>query len=395
MHYDHLIIGGGIAGMSAAQAIRVRDGHCSIAVFGNEPHPVYSRVLLPHVVRGRVGEGKTYLGTQPEFAARHITYLPGRTVLSVDPALHAVHLDDGTEVGYGKLLIATGGRVRALQVPGIENVDVRYFQTLDDARVLRDLPGMGNPAGSGAPAVVIGGGFIAVELAMAFVERGMPTSVVLRGDGMFGNLLGPAGRDRVEAVMAAKGVRIIKHAEVREVVGGPHAQALVLSNGEQLPFAELGVGIGLELNVEFLAQSGITLSRGVLVDERLHSSMPDVYAAGDVAEMVDARVGQRRIVGNWQNAMFQGRVAGDLMAGGEGVFDAVTTYSITCFGLPITFVGAVEVTGDGITRESRQSGEAFLQFVLKDGRVVSASCVGPFADRAKVVEMVKAGAPLI
>ncbi len=382
---DHLIIGGGIAGVSAAEAIRNRDAAATIAIVGDESHLLYSRVLLPHVVRGKVSEEKAFLRTREFFIERNIECVIGVAATRLDAASRTVAFSDGSEIGYGKLLVATGGAVRRLDCPGAADAGCLYLQTLEDAAALKE-------AAKSGPALVIGGGFIALEFAMSFAHYGTPVVAVARGDGFFSRVLDDAGRRKLHAALAAHGVEVRPNAAVRaiEIVGG--RKIAQLSTGERIECAAVGVGIGIVPNVGWLAASGIALSEGALVDDHLRASA-DVFAAGDVAEFMDARLGERRRVGNWQNALFQGKIAGANMAGGDAPYDAITSYSITCFDLPIAFVGAVDVRSDErVVRETAAG--ASLQFFLRENRVIGATCVGPFSDRAAVTALITSGAPL-
>ncbi len=398
MFYDYLIVGSGIAGMTAAETIRSRDTHGRIAVFGDELHPTYSRVLLPHLVRGKVGEGKTFLKTTVEAAVKNIDFVPGRRVISVDTALHSVQLADNTEVRYGKLLIATGGRARPLTVPGAAEANLRYFQTLDDARILRDIP---KATGAHPPqAAIIGSGFIAIELIMAYVERGYGVTVVCRHDGLFSKVLDPQSRAHLEDQLKKNGVTILKQTEVTSIKTSAlplsrstASYTLQLSTNTTIEATEIGVGIGLIPNIDFLQGSGIATDLGVLVDDQLKTNTPDVFAAGDVAEITDPNANVRRLIGNWQNALFQGRLVGTNLTGATDPYNTVTNYAISCFGLPITFIGATEIPGD--ERIVREHANSTIQYILKGERVIGATCVGPLTERAKVMALVQSGEKVI
>src|SRR5690606_25670906 len=166
-----------------------------------------------------------------------------------------------------------------------------------------------------------------------------------------------------------------------------------LSTGAEHTCTTFAAGIGIVPNVVFLKGSGVEVNKGVLTDECLRTNIADVFAAGDVAESMDVLLGERRIVGNWQNAMFQGKTVGTNMTAGVAgndaapqPFTAVTTYSISCFDLPLTFVGATDVPVDErVVRETPKG--ATLQFFVKNGRIVGATCAGPFSDRAAVLEL--------
>lgn len=385
MKVDYLIIGGGIAGVTAAETIRTKDAVASIRIYGDEKHALYSRVLLPHVVRGRTPEERAYLKTPAQLAEKGIEFVIGAGVQSVEPVAHEVTLTSGEIVQYGKLLIATGGAVRPLAVPGAAEAGVLAFQTMDDARKLI-------AAGNTAKAVVYGGGFIGLELVMSFLHHGASVTAVVRGDGFFSRVLDAGSRERISAKLKAQGVEIITGSEIASIEMAGALKKVKLNNGQEITCTAVAAGIGIVPNVAFLTESGIGVKQGILTDEYLRTDTPDVYAAGDVAESLDLTTGERRIIGNWQNAMFQGKTVGANMAAAtvaeQVPFTAITTYAITVLDLPITFVGAADLNADErIVRETPKG--ATLQLFIKNGRAVGATCVGPFSERAAVMKILQ------
>lgn len=385
-HVDYLIIGGGIAGVTAAENIRQRDPKGTIRILGKEKHALYSRVLLPHVVRGQVPEQKAFLRLPNALPDKRIEYVTGARVDRVDPSRHTVVLSDGSEQTYRKLLIAVGGTSRRLDCPGAAEAHCVYLQTLDDARELRAASGA-------AKAVVYGGGFSALELIMSFGHAGAPVTAVIRGDGFFGRILDAESKAKIHAALQKKGVEILTRREVSgiEVNGG--IKKVHLSDGSVQTCTAVGVGIGIVPNIGFLSGSGIDVHNGVLADDHLRTSDPDVYVAGDVAEFEDRTLGMRHVVGNWQNAMFQGKTAGLNMAGDDVAFDSVSSYSIPVYDLPMTFAGATDVPdAERVIRRTEKG--AVLQLFLVNGKVVGATCVGPYSDRVAVNALLMKRQPL-
>ena len=346
-------------------------------MIGDERHPVYSRVLLPHVADGRAREDRVIIRTEAALAAKGIEYVSGASVVSVDAAAKSVVLSDGSTCAFGKLLIASGGSARRFDGPGEEHCT--YFRTLDDLRMLASTARVDK-------ALVYGGGFNAIDLAVSLARRGARVTCVMRGDGFLAKSLDQRSRDAISATLEGHGVAVMAHRELRSVerkIGGLTAH---FSDGGTGTFDLVGVSMGVVPNTRFLEGSGITIVSGVVVDERLRAA-DGIYAAGDIAEYLDLRAGAHRIAGNWMNAMFQGKTAGANMAGDDQIFDLVTAYSIACFELPITFMGAVDVPVDERIVRPLAGGGA-LQLFVKRERVVGATCVGPFADRAAVSKLI-------
>ena len=373
--FDHLIIGSGVAGLTAAETLRQRAPDDSVAVVGEEPHRPYSRVMLPDVVSGERAPDELFLRPEGHLEGKGIAFMPGRRVVSVDPAAHAVTLDGDERIEYGQLLVATGCHPRRLAVPGAEQADVFYLHGLDDAERLRAR------LAPGKRVLVYGGGFVAMELAVACRAAGAEVTAVMRGPGFFHRSLTLSGLAAVSREMAASGVTVFSgRSVVRVRAAGKRAEA-VLDDGVVLPADVLAVGLGIEPNVGFLAGSGLALADGVVVDDRLRASAPDIFAAGDVAVFPDALAGRSRAGATWQNAMLQGRAAALNMAGADQPFALAASHAVSCFGLPVVFLGDPDAPRAVVVDRDYQDGSSARLF-LKEGRLVGATCVGKFIERA-------------
>jgi len=381
MNVDYLIIGAGVAGTTAAETIRARDERGSIVLVGDEPHPLYSRVMLPMVVDRRIPAEKAYLKTDEWYASARIEYLRGRRVSALDAATHRATLDDGTEIVFGKALIATGGRPKRLDVPGERLDGVYRLQTLDDATAVRDSVR--------GPAVVVGGGFIALEFVNGFMHYGLKTTVCLRNHSFWSRHLDATGSALLERHLAAKGVKIMKDVVPLAFIGDTRVEGVKLSNGESIPCASIGIGIGLEPNVH-AADTVARSAHGVLADEYLTTSAPEVYAAGDIADFEDVLAGHRHVLGNWMNAKEQGRVAGLNMAGERTRYERVSSYSVTALGLNVAFVG--DVGSEGNETIARGDGEtSYASLIIRDGKLRGGVFLNRVADRGPCAELIKSG----
>lgn len=382
--FDHLIIGGGIAGTTAAETVRQRDASASIAIVGTEPHRLYSRVLLPHVLRGKASETQSFLRTPESYDDKRIVFLPGMTAIGLDTIARQVALADGDRIGYGKsLLIATGGAPRQVDCPGAAEADIMYFQTFDDTRRIA--------ATAARRVTVIGGGFIALELHMSLASMGVKTVGVIRGEGFFSRTVGARGQALISDRFKAQGIELMTGVWIKAIESSAGIKRMRLTDGRSVESDAIAAGIGLEAGIEWLAGSGVTTARGIITDDHLRTNVPDVYAAGDVAETPDPVTGIPRLIGNWQNAMFQGRIAAANMTGADQRYETLTSYGVTCFGLPIAVIGAADSEG---VRVSRDTAESAMQFVLDGRRIIAVSCVGLFPDRAAVTRLINDGTEL-
>lgn len=340
--FDYIIIGAGIAGVSAAEAIRTKDQNCSIAIIGNELPGLYSRVLLPGYVKGDLKREQVMLRAAADFEKKSIQFVQG-TVQSVFPSGSLIRMSDGAAIRYGKLLIAAGGSVRNFSIPGIPENRIYQLQTIDDAeRIRRDLPQIKRP-------LVIGGGFIALEFLGILAKYSIPAAVLVKDDRLLARFAPPAASALVYENAARHGFSLSFGDEIniaREEGGIFHVET---KKGAVIQCDAVLAGIGIQRNVAFLSDSGIRLGAGgVIASEYLETNIPGIYAAGDIAEYEDVVLGKRMLLGNWNNAFLQGTAAGKNMAcpagaGEAAPFKNVSSYGITNLGIHIAVLGNADL----------------------------------------------------
>lgn len=377
-HIDYLIIGGGVAGTTAAETIRTIDQNGSVVIVSDEPHPLYSRVLLPRYVLGEIPRERVFLRTPAQYDKKDIELMPGVVVAAIRPNLHEVELDSGDIIKYGKLLTATGGHPRK---PDPCPSGAHLFRTIDDADAIRaDLATL--PVRSDA--AIIGGSFIALEFAPFFIKAGMRTRMLFDSKWMFERLLDEQSARIIEDVLTENGVEIIRADGYQELVGRSRIESVRTVSGRTIPADIAGIGVGIQHDAR-------------TVNEYLETNLPDgkagapdVWAAGDATYFYDVTVGRQRHLGNWTNAMEQGRCAGLNMAGQKTPFHAVSSYSTSIFGLRIAVIGDMthqpgtseKIIGDAKSRD-------FGRILVRDGKVVGASLIGLLSERARITELIK------
>ena len=378
--YDYIIIGGGITGITAAEAIRQKDKNGSILVIGDEAHALYSRVLMLKMACGDVDESQMYLRKKEALDDKKIEVRYGEEVNEIRPSNHDIKLKNGELYKYRKLLITTGGRPRQLATKGIDEINAHYFQTLEDARAMRDEE---SPS-----ALVIGAGFIAMELITSFVCHGRKVVSLLRKERFFSEELDKESGEILSDILKENDVEIRTRVEVVEFKKGDNRIAVSLSSGDILEVDAVGVGIGLKYSIELAKNAGISTDVGVIASPHLETSALDVYVAGDVAEYFDPIIRENRVAGNWQNALFQAKTAATNMTGGDEEYHNITAYATTCFGVPMSFVGVVNMPVD--SRIVRKYGDRHvLQLKVRDNKVIGATCIGPFKDRKAVYKLIE------
>lgn len=299
----HLILGSGPAGVIAAETLRRHaPAQDRITLVGDEPEPPYSRMAIPYLLIGQIGEAGTYLRKDPRhFESLGIELLRARAV-RVDAAARAVYFDNGQVLSFDTLLIATGSTPVQPPVPGIASEGVLHCWTLADAREILKR------AQPGARVLQLGAGFIGCIIMEALAARGVDLSVVEMGDRMVPRMMGPTAGGMIRDWCESKGVRVYTSTRIEAVEPGAPLRVR-LSNGQTLEADLLISAAGVKPTIGFLADSGITCLQGVLTDEHMQTNVPGIYAAGDCAEAYDKVSGQTIISAIQPNAAEQARVA--------------------------------------------------------------------------------------
>ena len=335
--YDYLILGAGIAGTRAAEAIRNNNPKSSIAIFTDEKYPLYSRILLPQYLRNQIPREKLFLRKLEDYQSKNIGLFFGKTASKVDDKARKVIFTDQTEVEFKKLLIATGGSLNKWQVKGSETENVLMFRTIDDADKIKKVMSQSQNG------VVVGGGFIGIELSESFVINKIKTTFLIREPWFWEMFLDKESGELIQDILSKNGVEISTNEEVVEVLGKNGKVSGVKTNkGREFPADIIGVGIGISPDMNMLTGSGIEINRGIVVNEYLETTTPGIFAAGDIAEFHDVIFNRHHQLGNWANASTQGNVVGANMSGQKTIFQTVSAYTITLFSNTFTMIGETD-----------------------------------------------------
>jgi len=363
----YLIIGNSAGGIGAAEAIREVDKAGSLLVISDEPYPTYSRPMISeHLARGCPLEKMLY--RPGDFYQRlDIQTLLGRKATRLDTAKHIAELDDGEQVTWEKLLLATGGLPIIPQIEGTRRRGVFSFTTLDDARAISEfLKGKDR-------AVVIGGGLIGVSAAEALVGRGVKVTIVEMKERILNVMLDEETSEMEALALKEAGVDIITGHTVAKVNGASASDAVssvTLDDGRQLDCNLVVVAIGVRPRTELASATKIRVNRGIIVDRHMATSEPDVYACGDVAEAYDFIYNENRLIPIWPNAYLGGRVAGLNMAGVPTDYPGGTAMNaLKYFGVEIASAGMVTPDDDSCQVVSRRYGDNYRKVILKGGLV--------------------------
>lgn len=370
--FKYLIIGGGVSGTTAAETIRLNDKEGSIIVAGEEPYPAYSRVALSkHEFYSKEWQEEKIWYRAPDwYSKENIELMAGKIAVSLDTGKKIVRLNDGEEINYEKLLVATGSCARKLVVPGSDKKNIFSLRNLDDAKAIRDkIPTI-------KKAIAIGGGFVSFEMCHILRQFKIDTTLILRESYYWEPILSRDEAAVVKDALVNGGVKILKNTEVGEVTGGESVEGIILKDGTKIECDMIIPGIGVVCSLDWLKNSGLEINKGILANEYLETNLPDVWASGDVAEFNDLILEERVQLGNWLNAQQQGRIAGLNMAGKKESFRVVSSYSTGGFGVSICFVGDVRPADDRmmISRGTKES-KSWARLIIKDGEIIGATMI--------------------
>ena len=368
----HVILGNGPTGVIAAETVRKHAPADEIVLVGDEPEPPYSRMAIPYLLTGSIGEEGTYLRKTPgHYAARNITLRTGRA-RGVDGKARAVLFEDGTALPFDRLLIATGSTPLRPPIPGADLPGVHACWTMADARKIMEL------ATNGARVVQMGAGFIGCIIMESLASRGIKLTVVEMGDRMVPRMMGPGAGGMIKRWVEAQGIAVHTSTKVEAIEQKGAAMAVRLSNGVTVDADLVISATGVTPNVAFLKDSGIACARGVLANEYLESSMPGVYAAGDCAEALDLVSGEHVVSAVQPNAADQAYCAGLNMAGKKTVLGGVTQINVLdTHGLISSSFGAWQGVPGGEHAEAADAANyRFLRLEFDGDLLVGANSIG-------------------
>src|SRR3989344_6448907 len=249
---DYLIIGGGIAGTTAAETIRSQDSASSIVILTEESNRLYSRVLLPHYLRNENTLESLFLRTEGSYQEKNIQLIAGERAIKIDTATKQVTTDKSSIFKYQKLLLATGGKVNRLVVPGSDLNEVVYLRTFEDAKKIREL------ISKSRQAAVLGGGFIGIDLVQSFVKNGLATTAIIREKAFWESVVGENSGKLLSQILENHGVKILTETVAEEFVGQERLEGIRLTGGTTVKADIAGVGIGIHLDIDYLKDSGLT-----------------------------------------------------------------------------------------------------------------------------------------
>jgi NAD(P)H-nitrite reductase large subunit len=373
MAEPYVIIGNGVAGVNAAEAIREREPEAPVILLTDQECEFYSRPSLYYVLLGRIRFDDA-AGRPRDFYRRNRFGLRcGTTVSEIDPEAHTVTLGDGESLRYRRLLLAMGTRGRTLPWlrEGVKGVV--------ELNTLRDVVEITHAVGGAESAAVVGGGLTSIEIVEALAHHGIRTTFIMRDDRFLAKQLTAEEAEPIHQRMREHGVEMRTGEEIAEMLAeGDRTTGVVTKGGDTIPCQIVGAAVGIVPNRELAEAAGAEVVQGIVVDDRMATTLPDVFAAGDVAQVrrPDGRAARSEML--WYVAARMGRTAGANMAGGDEPYRAAPFLNVAeLFGVDLCGVGSILPEQEGVeTLWAPDASRGTARAVLREGAIIGGCFVG-------------------
>lgn len=361
-----VVIGGGIAGVTAAEAARKAAPNAEITLVSAEPELPYYRINLTRFLAGDLDEAALTMHPAAWYDTQGVRLVRGMEVAGLGLADYALALSDGARLPFDKLVLAGGAHAFRPPLAGAELSGVHTLRTLRDAQaILADVK-------SGARALCIGGGILGLETAGALASRGAAVTLLEGFSHLMPRQLSQRGAEHMADFVGRLGIRLHTHARTKEIQGrGGRVHGVLLDDGRRLEADFVVIAIGVRSNTHLARKAGVTVENGIIVDARLNTSHPDVWAAGDAAEHNGV------LYGAWAAAQFQGAIAGANAAGGRIEFGGIPrAHTLKVLGLGLFSIGRFEPADAGDAVLEDESEGRYRRLLVRDGALVGAILLG-------------------
>lgn len=377
---DYVIVGGSVAAASGLAAIRRNKPAAEIRVVADEPVPFYYRPLIPFLLDGSRTADEILFAEHPPTAWG--AELLHDQCVGIEPEKHTVRLRSGKELGYGKLLLAAGGAPMLLlnRLAGADSEGVFTLRSLDDAiKIRKYLPNC-------TTAAVIGGGLVGIKAAEALLRAGLAVTVIEQQEHIMPLRADAFAADAIAARLREKGMTILTNESPQEIMASAgRVRGVRLASGGIAVADMVVLAVGVRPNTDFLQSAGLKIEHGVVVDRQLRTSVPDIYAAGDLIQFVDQADGRAAVSGLWSNAVHSGRVAGCCMSGGKAALPPMLAVmnSTEIAGLPLLSAGMIDDREGRCAVFTEAYGDTYRKLIFEQDRLTGMIFLGK-AERAGV-----------
>ncbi|AIQ41601.1 FAD-dependent oxidoreductase [Paenibacillus sp. FSL R5-0912] len=360
MTKHYVIVGGGVSAVHAAKAIRDQDSEAEISILGEESGLPYNRIKLTKGLFTDLHSEKVLIKKEKWYRDNRINVKTSTRITSIQPDRRMVETEDGQRVEYHKLLLCMGARNRALSIEGAGLHNVHTIRDMNDADRLKDS------LQDGSRVAVIGGGVQGIETAWALFEAGYEVTVIEAAPSLMGRQLDGHSSSLLRETLKQSGVKVILQAGVTSITGTDYVTGITLDDGSNLPCDHVVYSIGIVPNTALVSGSAIQVRNGIIVNEQLQTSDPNIFAAGDVAEI------NGHVEGLWGGAIEQGRIAGSNMADSLTVYRrAVPVTLFNAFGISLFSIGNTDERQCDVAVSGEENG-AYTRIYVKDNTITGA-----------------------
>jgi len=380
----YVIVGGGVAGTTAANTIRQRDEDGSITILTDEPYPLWSKIRLPELFSAAVGADDLIIRKPKWYERSQIDLRMEEAVTGIDVEAKTITTSKGAEVQYDRLLLATGGTAFVPPIPGTDLENVFTIRKLREAQeVYESLKDMKR-------ILIIGGGTLGLEVARNLIELGAEVHVIESHERLLPNLTDPAASEMLHLRLDHIGINVHHDCQTKEIRGDGRAEEVVLEDGRHLDCDAVIIATGMRA-VKTLAEAiGLETQRGIVVDDHLETSIPGIFAAGDACEHRGVKYGM------WRAAEEQGTIAGANMAGGKVAYYGTTISKYVRVAEADVFsAGDLDIEGkkESIVNVGMDM-MVYKKLVLEDCRVVGAIMIGDLRDAQRALRAIETEYPV-
>lgn len=380
-----VIAGAGHAAGQAVATLRQKKFPGEIVLIGDEPWLPYQRPpLSKKFLAGELPAERLFVKPASFYEDPHTTVLLETRVERIDRAQKTLSTSDGRTLGYDTLVLALGSRVRRLDLAGVELAGIHYLRNVRDVSAIRDAMGPGKRL------VVVGAGYIGLEVAAVAAQLGLEVTVVEALDRVMKRVVSPAISDFYTAEHRAHGVRILLDTAIEAFVGDEHVRGLLLADGTEIPADIVVIGIGIVPNTELAAEAGLTVNDGIVVDAHCRTADPAVYAIGDCTFHPNPVVGRSVRLESVQNALEQARAAAAAICGEDSAHPEVPWFWSDQYDLKLQIAGLSQGYDETVVRGDPGS-RSFSCAYLREGRLIALDAINDPKDFLRAKQVIATG----
>ena len=384
-----VIVGAALAGAKAAETLREEGFDGRVVLVGDEPERPYERPpLSKDYLRGEAEREAAYVHPREFYDQQEIELVRGVEVMAIDPAGHSAALSTGESLAWDRLLLATGAEPRRLPLPGADLAGVHYLRSMADSDRLREV------IDAGGRLAVIGAGWIGAEVAASARSRGMEVTLIERQSVPLETVLGAEAGRLYADIHRDHGVELLTDAGVEAIEGADRAERVRLADGRVIDCAAVVIGVGVVPRTGLAEAAGLAVDNGVLVDATLRAGVPDVFAAGDVANAEHPFYGRRVRVEHWANALNQGPAAARSMLGGGEPYDRIPYFFSDQYDVGMEYSGLADPDARVVVRGDPASREVVVFWLDDADRVLAGMNVNVWDVNEQVQALIRSREPV-